>query len=189
MSVARIAHRYAKSLIDLAIEQQKLERILEDVTVFKGIAQNRDFYLLLKSPVIHHSKKEQIFENLFTSKFDELTMAFLRILTKKGRERYLPEIVNEFIHEYKKYKHITTVHLTTAAPLSEVAVKKIHDQLEASKQTDQYVEMETSVDESLIGGFVLEFEGKIYDASVKNKLEELKKEFESNLYISQIIAR
>ncbi|MDX1943221.1 MAG: ATP synthase F1 subunit delta [Saprospiraceae bacterium] len=189
MSVARIAHRYAKSLVDLAIERDKLDRVLEDVQSFKEAAKNRDFYLLMKSPVIHHAKKQQVIEALFKGKYDELTMAFLQILIKKGREGYLPEIANEFIHEYKKYKHITTVRLTTATPLSEAAVKLIHDKLEASKETDSQVQMETVVDEHLIGGFTLEFDGKVYDASVKSKLEDLKKEFEDNLYISQIIAR
>ncbi|MBK7872434.1 MAG: ATP synthase F1 subunit delta [Saprospiraceae bacterium] len=189
MSVARIAHRYAKSLADLAIEQKKLDRVLEDVQSFKQATQNRDFHLFIKSPVIHHGKKQQVIEKLFASQYDELTMAFLRILIKKGREAYLPEIANEFIQEYKKYKHITSVRLITAATLGEAAVKAIHDRLETSIETDDNVQIEVVVDEKLIGGFILEFDGKIYDASVKSKLEELKKEFEDNLYISQIIAR
>lgn len=188
MSVARIAHRYAKSLADLAIERNKLDRVLEDVQSFKELSKNRDFYLLIKSPIIHHSKKEQIIEKLFAKSYDELTMAFLRILIKKGREGYMPEIANEFIQEYKKYKHITSVRLTTATPLDESALKKIHEKLVASKETDDNVEIETHVDPDIIGGYILEFDGKMYDASVKNKLSELRKEFEDNLYISQIIA-
>lgn len=189
MSVTRIAHRYAKSLLDIALEQNKLERVTEDVQSFREVVKNRDFYLLLKSPIIHHSKKEDVVEKLFTGKYDALTMSFLSILIRKGREMYLPEIAEEYIQEYKKLKHITTVRLTTAAPLSEAVKKAVKAKLLASSKTSDQVELLTVVDPDIIGGYVLEFDGNVYDASIKQKLVELKDEFDDNLYISQIIAR
>lgn len=189
MSIARIAHRYAKSLIDLASEQGKLERVLEDVQSFKNLSKNKEFRAFIKSPIIHHSKKEAIVENLFKGKFDILTMSFLHILIRKGREAYLPEIAEEFIQEYKKLKHITTVRLTTAASLSEVAKKAIETKLVASNKTSDKVELVTVVDPDIVGGYVLEFDGNVYDASIKHKLMQLKDEFDDNLYISQIFAR
>jgi len=189
MSVARIASRYAKSLIDLAQEQNKLDRILEDVQSFQKVTSERDFYLLLKSPIVNEGKKRQIFEALFKGKYDDLTLAFLDILLRKKREGYLPEISKEFLTQYKIIKHISTVKITTAAPLSEKAVESIRQKLLASDATDDNVEIETAVDENLIGGFVLEFDDKMYDSSVSHKLKQLSKEFEDNLYISQIIAR
>lgn len=189
MSVARIAHRYAKSLIDLSIVQDKLDRILEDVKSFKAVTLNKDFYLFIKSPVIHHARKFQVVKTLFEGKYDELTMAFLRILISKKREMYLPEIANEFLQEYKKFKHITTVKLTTAIPLSEASLEAIHKKLTESTATDSNVELRTNVDANLLGGYILEFDDNVYDASIKHKLEQLKKEFDDNLYISQIIAR
>ena len=70
MSVARIATRYAKSLIDLSVEQNKLDRILEDIESFQKATENRDFYLMLKSPIINSDKKIQIFERLFKRALD-----------------------------------------------------------------------------------------------------------------------
>lgn len=189
MSVIRIAHRYAKSLIDLAVEQGKLERVLEDVQAFKEVAKNKDFRNFIKSPIIHASKKESIVETLFKGKYDTLTMSFLQILIRKGREAYLPEIAEDFIQEYRKLKHITTVRLTTAAPLSEAAKKNIEAKLKASAKTSDQIELTTVVDPDIIGGYVLEFEDNVYDASIKHKLFELKDEFDDNLYISQIFAR
>ena len=189
MSVARIAHRYAKSLIDIAVEQNKLERVLDDVNSFREIVKNRDFLLLLKSPIIHHSRKEAIVEKLFTGKYDSLTMSFLHVLIRKGREKYLPEIAEEFIQEYKKLKHITTVKLTTAAPLSDAVKKAVEAKLLASSKTSDHVELETAVNPDIIGGYVLEFDGNVYDASMRHKLVKLKDEFDDNLYISQIFAR
>jgi F-type H+-transporting ATPase subunit delta len=189
MSVTRIASRYAKSLIDLSVEQNKLERILEDVESFKEVSKNRDFYLLIKSPIVNASKKEDIINSLFNGKYDELTMAFLRILVNKGREAYLPEIADEFILQYKKMKHISSVRLTTATKLSDAAIQSIKDKLLASVDTEDNIELEVIIDPNLIGGFIVEFDDKLYDASVKHKLDKLKKDFTGNLYISQIIAK
>ena len=188
MSVQRIASRYAKSLIDLAQEQGKLERILEDVNSFREVAKHRDFALMLKSPVINSDKKEKIFVQLFGGKYDEMTMAFLRILLRKGREAQLADIANEYILQYKVIKHISTVKLVTAVKLSDETVKTIHGKLVASTATDKNVELITEVDPGLIGGFVIEFEDRLYDASVSHKLDLMKKDFKDNLYISQIMA-
>jgi F-type H+-transporting ATPase subunit delta len=188
MSVQRIASRYAKSLIELAVEQGKLETILEDVNSFRKATKHRDFYLLIKSPVVSASKKLSIFEALFQGKYDELTLAFLRILVTKGRESYLPEIADEFIDQYKKLKHITTVKVRTATPLSEATLKAIREKLQSSQVTDDHIELITEVDENLIGGLILEFEDKIYDASVIHKLEKMHRKFGDNLYVSKIMA-
>ncbi len=188
MSVQRIATRYAKSLIDLAVEQGKLDSILGDVQAFGEAVKNRDLFLMLKSPVVSGSKKTQVIEAIFGGHFDELTMAFLNILIKKGRESFLPEITRSFYAQYKKLKHISTVTLTTASEIGEDVVASIHEKLAGSSVTDENIEIITEVDPDLIGGFVIRFDDKIYDASVASKLEEMKKEFRDNLYISQIIA-
>lgn len=175
MSVQRIAGRYAKSLLDLAREQNKLDRVLEDVKSFQAASKNRDFYLLLKSPIVNARKKLSILDALFKDKYDEITMAFLRILVNKGREPYLPEVAEEFITQYKKIKHISTVKVTTAKPMTAAAMEALKAKLTASDATAQSVEIETAVNPELIGGFILELDDKIYDASVAQKLEEVKR--------------
>ncbi len=188
MSVQRIASRYAKSLLDLAVEQQKLERIKEDVEVFLAATKVRPFYLLLKSPIVHKDKKGAVLDALFKDKFDELTMAFLKILLTKSREAYLPEIARAFLAQYKAVKHISEVKVISAVALSEATLEAIRKQLEQSPYTDERVELIAEVDPELIGGFVLEFDDLMYDASVKHKLELLAKEFRDNEYVSQIFA-
>ncbi len=190
MSVQRITSRYAKSLIDLAIDQNKLDRVFEDVKSFQAAAKVRDFYVLLKSPVVHAAKKNDIIEKIFGSRFDILTLAFLRILVNKGREGYLPEIATEFIHQYKKLKHISTVKLVTATSVNDEVIGLIQAELEKSPATDAKVEIAASVNPALIGGFTVEFEDKIYDASIASKLEKLRKDYASrNLYISQVLKK
>ncbi len=190
MSVTRIAQRYAKSLIDLAVEQQKLERITGDVQAFQSATKNRDFYLLLKSPIVHADKKGNILKALFGGKFDELTMSFLQILLIKGREAYLPEIAAEYMAQYKAIQHITTVKVTSAAPLSKEAIEEIKAKVIASGATEPNLEIVTAVDPSLIGGYVLEFGDRLYNDSVAYKLNNLKKSFSSrNMYVSEVVKR
>jgi len=188
MSVQRIATRYAKSLITLADETGVLDNVLEDVQSFVEVCKIRDFELMLKSPIVNADKKEKIFEKIFAGKYNKLTLAFLNILLKKGREPLLADIAKEFIVQHKKLKHISSVTLTTAAKLSSATVDAIHKKLQDSNVTDNNVELQTLVKPELIGGFVVEFEDKLYDASVAHKLSLLKKEFKDNQYISKIIA-
>ncbi len=177
MSVTRIASRYAKSLLDLSQEQNKLEKVTGDVQAFQKATEQRDFFLLLKSPIVNPDKKGTILKEIFGGKFDELTMAFINITLRKGRESYLPEIAKEFMAQYQALKHVSTVKLTTATALSDDALNAIKVQLQGSSQTQANIEIETAVDPNIIGGFVIEFDDKLYDASVAHKLNNLRKEF------------
>jgi F-type H+-transporting ATPase subunit delta len=188
MSVQRIATRYAKSLIEIAQEKGKLDRVMEDVRSFREVAKNKDFYLLIKSPIIKSDKKAKIFKQLFEGKYDSLTLSFLNVLLSKGREKYLADVANEFIDQYREIRQISTVRLTTASKLSDVHVQEIIMKLKATDVVFKNVELETSVKPGLIGGFIIEFHNCLYDASLAHKLDLLRKEFKDNLYISQIIA-
>lgn len=185
MSVTRIATRYAKSLIDLAIEQGKLAQVSTDVHTLAAAAKNRDLYLLLKSPIVSNDKKNAALNALFGGKIDNLTMAYLTLLVNKNREGYLPEIAAEFVAQYKAMQGITSVKVISAEPLSDAVVADLKARMLASGVTNSNLDIETSVDSDIIGGFVLEFDNKRYDASVVSKLASLKSEFTKNLYIKE----
>jgi F-type H+-transporting ATPase subunit delta len=185
MSVTRIATRYAKSLLELALQQDKLKQVSADVATLATAAKNRDLYLMLKSPIINADRKNAALNALFGSQMDSLTMAYLQLLVSKGREGYLPEIAAEFEQQYKHFQHITSVKVTTATEMSDAVVADLKARILKSGVTNENLDVETAVDAELIGGFVLEFDNKRYDASVANKLAELKSEFTKNLYIKE----
>lgn len=185
MSVTRIATRYAKSLIELAIDQNKLEAVSSDMHTLSEAAKHRELYLLLKSPIVHTDKKLAVLDAIFKSRFDSLTLAYLHLLVNKGRENYIPEITAEYVVQYKILKGITSVRLTTATPVSDSVLDDLRKKIIASGVTTDTLDIETKVDPELIGGFVLEFDNKRYDASVTHKLEELKTQFSKNLYIKE----
>jgi F-type H+-transporting ATPase subunit delta len=178
----RIASRYAKSLIDLAIEQGKLDRVLADMTAFAAATKLRDFALLLKSPIVNADKKEQVIKAIWGERMDPLTISFIQIILRKGRESALQEIANEFLQQYRDIKGISIVEITSAEPLSTETLESIRTKLVSSKLTHGQVEFRTTVDPTLIGGFVISFEDKLYDASVRHQLDLLRKQFTSKDY-------
>jgi len=186
MSVERIATRYSKSLVDLAVEQNKLEDINSDMQYIKAVCGNADFISLIKSPIISSEKKAKVFKALFDTKVGDLTNKFLNVVLKKGREDYLPEMVTEFTIQYKKLKHVSSVTLTTAEQLSQAAIDGILAKINLSKTVDDNIELEVKVDPALIGGFILRYDDKLYDTSVRHKLEQIKKEFNKNEYVKNL---
>jgi F-type H+-transporting ATPase subunit delta len=182
MSSYRIASRYAKSLMDLAVERGKLEDVYQDINAFAEATKNRDFLLLLKSPIVKADKKEKVLDAIFSDKIDPLTNSFLHIIIRKGRESQLAEIAQEFINQYREIKGISIVNVVSAEPISEETLSSIRNKLVDSKLTRGNIEFKTTVDKSLIGGFVISFEDKLYDASVKHQLDELRKQFSSKEY-------
>ncbi len=180
MANFRIATRYAKSILDLGIEQNTLEGIYNDMVTIKEAMSNRDFKLFVKSPIIKASKKISVFKAIFGDSLSKTTGMFFDLLAKKGRESELPEITTAFLQQYKKYKKISEIKLTTASPMSESALNTIKATLLQSDATDQEVEITTDVDPDLIGGFVIEMEDKLYDASIAHKLRGVRKQFLDN---------
>lgn len=182
MSISRIADRYAKSLLEFALEQNKLDEVVQDVEVLTKSLESRDLYLLIKSPIIAASKKRSIFERLFGDKLSQTAQTFCDIIIRKGRENILPEMLAAFKVLHKAHQRISTVTLTTSDPLDEGVKEQIITKLKASSQTLANVELVTAVDPDLIGGFTLEFDDRLYDSSVAAKLNELRKQFAQNNY-------
>jgi F-type H+-transporting ATPase subunit delta len=180
MSQARISYRYAKSLLDFAIAQNKLDRIYEDILNLKTACSLREFVLMCKSPIIPSGKKEQIFKTIFENHFDPITFGFFSILLKKGREIYTPEIVEDFLLQYEALNKRTRVTLSTATPLGDELIEAIKSKLADSGTTRDHIDLETRIKPELIGGFVLEYEDQLYDASVAHQLHLMRKALSNN---------
>ena len=185
MSVTRIATRYAKSLMELAIEQNKLPQVSADMVSLATASKNRDLYLMLKSPIIAADKKQAVIDAIFKGSFNDLTIRYLHLLINKGREEYIPEISAEFEQQHETLQKITSVSVTTATEMSDSVLADLKKKILASGVTSENLEISTKVDPELIGGFLLEFENKRYDASIAHKLEELKSTFSKNLYVKE----
>jgi F-type H+-transporting ATPase subunit delta len=186
MQNPRLANRYAKSLIDLSIEKNELEAVYADMKYMQAVCVgNRDFVNLLKSPIIKADKKSSIINAVTVGKVTEITKLFNQLLITKGRESELPEIVEAFIEQYNAIKGIHIVTLTTATEISD-AVKANIEQKVKQAQGIANIELHAKVDESIIGGFVLEFNNNLVDASISRDLRDVKKQFEQNVFVANI---
>lgn len=185
MQNPRLAVRYAKSIVDLATEQQLLEQVCDDMRLILSVCKsNPDFLAVLRSPVIHADKKQKILEAVIGSRLGKLTGAFITLLVKKGREANLPEIAAAYIEQYNRIKGIRRVKITTAAPISDELRNTMVEK--AKGGTGQTIDLESVVDESIIGGFLLETEGRLVDASISRDLKDIRRQFENNDYIHKI---
>jgi F-type H+-transporting ATPase subunit delta len=182
----RLAGRYAKSLLDLAVERNQLDLVYEDMSFLQRVCKNnRDFVNLLKSPIVKPDKKQKIVESITYDRVSELTNSFNRLLIAKGRESYLPEIVYAFVQQYKDYKGINIAKLTTAVPVSQEIKDAILNKIRLAFGVE-HIELNTEVNEAIIGGFVLEIGDKLIDASIAYDLHTIRKEFESNEFVYNI---
>jgi F-type H+-transporting ATPase subunit delta len=186
MQNPRIAGRYAKSLIGLAIERNEVDSVYKDMLYLQSVLkQSKDFGVILRSPVIAPDKKNAILDIVTKDKVSEITAGFNRLLILKGREGFLPEIINAYIDQYKVLKEIFVVTLTTATPASEELKQTIIDKV---KQTTskQNIELKTEVKPELIGGFVLQMGDALVDASISYDLHAIKQQFLNNDFLYNI---
>jgi F-type H+-transporting ATPase subunit delta len=179
----RLASRYAKSLLDLAIERGELEQVYADMLYLQQLTRgSREFLNLLRSPIVSSDKKLAAIDAVIIKNVSPMTAAFAKLLVNKNREGELPEIITAFVQQYKDEKGVHTVRLTTAVAVSDA----IKDQLVAQvKKTSglQNIELETVIDPNIIGGFVLQTGDKLVDASVAYDLKQISRQFENNDFV------
>ncbi len=184
MSEIKIAKRYAKSLIGLAVEKGALDVVHADMKKFLAVCDgNHDLELLLANPIVHSYKKQSIVQQVFGSHLNQMTLSFFDIVIRKSREKYLVAIAKEFIEEYKVLKGIQTAEVISAVGLDDKLRKQVYDLVKTSTRSE--VELIEKVDKKLIGGFILRIGDKQYDASIVSSLRKLQQTFAFNQYVKK----
>ena len=186
MNNPRLAGRYAKSLLSLATEQNQVDPVYNDMKWLSSVCKsNADFVAVLMSPIIKADKKQAIIEAVTNGRVTPLTAAFIQLLVRKTRESNLHEIVNAYIDQFNLSRNIQKVKITTASPLSDELKTVIMSNVKSSLP-GQTFEIETAIKEELIGGFTLETNGQLIDASIQRDLKDIKKQFMDNEYLHKI---
>lgn len=168
----QITEVYAKALLDLAIEDNKVnERKLAAKELIKYISD--DLLSLLKADVIEKSEKHKIINECFVS-FGDVFCHFLCLISDSGRSGYIRDILGHFIDKCNEYLHIKEVTLRFAHPLSEAEKDQIATALK--KRLNCAIEIKEELDERLLAGVKVEFDGQVIDTSLKRRFENLRKE-------------
>jgi F-type H+-transporting ATPase subunit delta len=184
MKETRVASRYASSLLDLAISQNELEKVKEDVRrILAMLHDSRDLRTFLESPVVAADKKIGVLKTVFEG-VTPTTMAFLSLLAKKKREGFAENIFREFYTLYNDHKGIQKAIVTTAVGLDDNLRKQVNELIR--KQTNSEVELVEVIDKNLIGGFTLKFGDKQIDSSIARSLSKLKRALGDNPFNNKI---
>lgn len=185
MKGTRASVRYAKALIDLAAEQNQLDKVYADMKMIVEVCrESRDLALFLQSPVIKTDKKQAALKLTFSGKISPVTEAFIRLLTAKRRESFLVSVAEEFVEQYKTRKKILTAIITTASGLDEDLKKKVLELVQKSASSEQAgVELIEKINPDLIGGFTIQVGDKRVDASLAKQVRKLAMSFNENPYI------
>ncbi len=175
MAERAAARRYAAAFLSLADELGQVDQLGRDLETALKVARADDGVLLkvLSNPVFTSDERRTVLDALLPQLgLQPMTVNLLKLMTDRGRFGALPELVEIYHQQSDELAGRLRVQVTTADPLSDALENDIKAALE--KATGKQVVLDTSIDASLIGGLVARVEGRVYDASVKNRLEALK---------------
>lgn len=170
-----IERRYAEALVDLAAQVGAIDEYQRDfqsvVDVFNSQTEFRHFVL---NPKVKIDIKKDVLRRAFEKRINSRVMDFLLLLADKGRIKFLPGMLEEFVKLADKKRNVLNMTIISAAPLDEVQVDKIKEKYRKLYGA-AYAAAKTEVDKSIIGGVKVVIGDKIVDGSVKGRLESLKK--------------
>lgn len=174
MTGTRAAVRYAKATLSLAKEQNVANVVNDDMKVIRQtIAGNKELETFLQSPVIKSDVKKASLKEIFSS-IHAVTTGLIDMLVDNKRVMLLEATAEKYIIQYDALMGKQVAKVTTAVPLTAELEAKILDKVKAL--TGNEATIENTVDESILGGFILRVGDLQYNASVAHKLQNLKRE-------------
>ena len=168
-----IARVYAEALFEVAKEKDKLDELRDELNEFTdALEQNREMQLFLFSPYFSSAEKSEGLEKAISGGSEEI-MNFLELLIEKHRTPVIFRIRRAFEDLWKLENKRLDVTVTSAVELDPEVVKRVGAEIE--KQTGRTVDLQSTVDDSILGGIVLQVGNMVLDASIRNRLEKLRK--------------
>jgi F-type H+-transporting ATPase subunit delta len=168
-----IARVYARSLFEVAQEHDKLDEVREQLGQFASALQdNRELQVFFFSPYFSTEEKKEGLGKLLDGA-DDAVLNFLELLVEKHRTPAIFRIRNAFETLWERENKLLPVEITSAIELDDEIARRIGDQI--GEQTGQRVELTKTVDPDILGGLVLRVGNSILDASIRNRLDNLRK--------------
>jgi F-type H+-transporting ATPase subunit delta len=179
MLQSRAAKRYAKALIELAAERDALQQLDSDMRqISSSIDENPELQNLLQNPIINSDVKQDALLG-FYGDLTPLALDTIRVLVENKRIELLQNVADQYIILYEELKQEDVAEVTTAVSLDQALEKKLLQKLKTL--TGNSVTLNNTIDESILGGFILRIGDIQYNASIANKLENLRREFSKTI--------
>jgi F-type H+-transporting ATPase subunit delta len=169
-----IAQVYSRSLFEVAKEHGKLDRIRDELAEFAGaLEQNRELAVFFFSPYFSTEEKENGLRRAVVDA-DATLVNFLELLIEKHRMPVIFRVRRQFDVLYDREHKQLPVEVTSAVDLDATVVQALEQRIR--EQTGQNVQLESNVDPDILGGIVLRVGNSILDASIRHRLEQLRRE-------------
>jgi F-type H+-transporting ATPase subunit delta len=169
-----IAQVYSRALFEVAREQDELDVVREQLgEIADAIARERDLQVFFFSPYFSTEEKKQGLEKAVEGAH-ELVLNTLSLLIEKHRMPALFRIRRQYDKLWEEENRLLPVELKSAIELDKSTVSQVAEAIES--QTDRRIELKTEVDPDILGGIVLRVGNSILDASIRNRLEQLRKQ-------------
>ena len=178
MANSKVAKRYAQGLLDFTQESGNTDVIFGEMkAIVKILSSSKELNRFMNSPIIDAKKKETIALQIFKD-FSPVSKNIIRLVIKHGRESHMKNIAQEFINKVEDINGTQRVSLVTASALSEKNIQRI---ITDSKMVNvSNYDLKTNVKPEILGGYILRVGDQQIDASVRTKLNNIKKEFQLN---------
>ena len=172
MSEVALFNNYAIAILEVAIEEGKVEEYRKEIKVLKEVFKtNFDYVHFLGDYNIPLSEKYKTIDDSFKNVLPSL-LSFIKIIVKNKRATYLGKIFKEANYRFNDYLHIEEGKIYLAKEIDQETMGKIVKAIEENEKAK--IELETVYDPSLLGGFIVSIKDNVYDASLINKLEKMK---------------
>ena len=171
-----IAEVYSRALFEVAQEHDVLDRVHDELGEFSDALEdegNRDLRLFFFSPYFSSEEKRDAVAKVLTGA-EERLVNFLELLAERHRMPALPRIRRAFERLWAEERKLLPVSVTAAVELDDELVKSIGERIE--EQTGRTVELSSQVDPDVLGGLIVRVGNMVLDASVRNRLEQIRKQ-------------
>lgn len=179
MLTSKVAKRYAQGLLDFTNESGQTAAVFSEMQdVVKIMAQSKDLNKFFLTPYIDAKKKIEVANEIFKG-LSASSQNLIRLVIKHGRENQLKNIAQEFINKVEDINGVQRVTLTTATQLSKENIDQILRSTNLVNANSNF-DLKVNINKDILGGYILRVGDQQVDASVKTKLNQVKKDFQLN---------
>lgn len=176
MSNTKVTNRYAKALLGLAVSENKLDEISKELEfVHNTIFSIRELLLLLKSPIVKRDKKRKIVREIFKERISETSLKFCELIINRQRAELLLDIIKRFFELRDEFLNVKSVQVKSVIELEQSFVDELKKVLE--NKLNKKVRLNIVLDKKIIGGFIIQIDDTVIDASLRHQLELLRRKF------------
>ena len=169
-----VAGRYASALFELADSARSLDQVAQDLTTFRTmVGSSPDLARLLASPVIGRALQgKALLAVLDAAGIKGLTRNFIGAVAANGRARELVAMATAFLAELASRRGETTVAVTSAVPLAPAQLQQLNDALRSVLGSNK-ISIDARVEPEILGGLVVKVGSRLFDSSIRSKLQRL----------------